>query len=101
MLLSWLSQRCTTLSLPHLSPAGWRGFNCIHPAKRFCTHTYRQWGFEPQRMPPNLPNTGADPNSMPYSRCAAGGLGWASHCFFVWLTACLVRRAGTAAGHDS
>ncbi|EFN59979.1 hypothetical protein CHLNCDRAFT_56485 [Chlorella variabilis] len=64
--------KASGISVARESRSGWRGFNCIHPAKRFCTHTYRQWGFEPQRMPPNLPNTGADPNSMPYSRCAAG-----------------------------
>ncbi|EFN56537.1 hypothetical protein CHLNCDRAFT_51514 [Chlorella variabilis] len=34
--------------------AGWMGFNCLHPMKRYCTHKHRQFGFEVSRVEPDL-----------------------------------------------
>ena len=33
--------------------AGWTGFNCIQPMKRYCTHKWREWGFETERTGPH------------------------------------------------
>ena len=35
-------------------PAGWTGFNCLHPMKRYCTHRFREFGFEVPRIEANL-----------------------------------------------
>ena len=45
---------CSALSGLCTCPAGWTGFNCLHPVKRYCTHVYREFGFEVPRVPPNL-----------------------------------------------
>ena len=45
---------CSALSGLCTCPAGWTGFNCLHPMKRYCTHVYREFGFEVPRVPPNL-----------------------------------------------
>lgn len=34
--------------------AGWTGFNCLHPMKRYCTHKHREYGFDVERVPANL-----------------------------------------------
>ena len=45
----------TRLPSPPVRPllAGWTGFNCLHPMKRYCTHKFRDWGFDPPRLEPN------------------------------------------------
>ncbi|KAL4452533.1 hypothetical protein ABPG75_008195 [Micractinium tetrahymenae] len=45
---------CSALSGLCSCPAGWTGFNCLHPMKRHCTHKYRDWGFEPPKLAPNF-----------------------------------------------
>jgi hypothetical protein len=68
-------------------PAGWRGFNCLHPQPRLCTHKHREWGFEVPRVPADLAIGIKDDESIPWqftrSHCAgevdaAGGPGRAA-----------------------
>ena len=55
-------------------PAGWRGFNCLHPMPRICTHKHRMWGFEVPRVPADLAIGIKDDDRKPWqftrSHCA-------------------------------
>ncbi|KAL4426069.1 hypothetical protein ABPG77_007865 [Micractinium sp. CCAP 211/92] len=65
---------CNALSGLCTCPAGWTGFNCLHPMKRYCTHKYRDWGFEPPKLAPNFTESNGPhaPNRFQntVSRCA-------------------------------
>lgn len=54
--------------------AGWTGFNCLHPQKRYCTHRFRMHGFDPPLLPPDLEEGIRSPDfwSLPFGRCAGG-----------------------------
>ena len=45
---------CDALSGLCTCPAGWMGFNCVFPFKRYCPQKYRQHGFDAPAQPPNL-----------------------------------------------
>ncbi|KAL4425009.1 hypothetical protein ABPG77_002894 [Micractinium sp. CCAP 211/92] len=63
---------CNALTGYCTCPAGWTGFNCLHPMKRHCTHTYTEWGFERFPQPANL-SLGLERESMwafPATHCA-------------------------------
>lgn len=45
---------CNALAGLCTCPAGWTGFNCLHPMKRYCTHKHREYGFDVERVPANL-----------------------------------------------
>lgn len=62
---SALTGRCTC-------SAGWTGFNCLHPMKRYCTHKYRENGFDVPRLEPDMAKGigGPSPNMFPRGRCA-------------------------------
>lgn len=73
---------CNALTGYCTCPAGWHGFNCLHPMKRYCTHTYTQWGFERFPQPANL-SLGLERESIwafPATHCAGGWIegqgGW-------------------------
>jgi hypothetical protein len=44
---------CSALTGLCTCPAGWTGFNCLHPMKRHCTHRHRRFGFEVPRLQPD------------------------------------------------
>ena len=44
---------CSALTGLCTCPAGWTGFNCLHPMKRHCTHRHRRFGFEVPRLEPD------------------------------------------------
>ncbi|KAL4447245.1 hypothetical protein ABPG77_007278 [Micractinium sp. CCAP 211/92] len=52
--------------------ASWRGFNCLHPMKRYCTHKYRTAGFEVPKVEPDLAAGigGPSMNMFPRGHCS-------------------------------
>lgn len=65
---------CAHHHLPLPRGAGWMGFNCLHPMKRYCTHKHRQFGFEVSRVEPDLA-AGMQAQTFwdfPTSHCAGG-----------------------------
>ncbi|PSC76549.1 exostosin-like glycosyltransferase [Micractinium conductrix] len=54
-------------------PAGWRGFNCVDPMKRYCTHKYRDAGFEVPLVPANLSAGVGGPHMNMFPRGHCGG----------------------------
>lgn len=45
---------CSALTGHCTCPPGWRGFNCLHPMKRYCANSFNYHGFERERQPPNV-----------------------------------------------
>lgn len=52
---------------------GWRGFNCVDPMKRYCTHKYRDAGFEVPLVPANLSAGVGGPHMNMFPRGHCGG----------------------------
>lgn len=60
-----------------LLPAGWTGFNCLLPLKRYCTSKYRLHGFDQGRQPPSWtpPGQEDDMDISPRSHCVGANWG--------------------------
>ena len=76
---------CSALSGLCTCPAGWTGFNCLHPMKRFCTHAWRAYGFEVPRLVPNLTAaSSAELSIEPRTHCA-GAAAAEAQLWLAWL----------------
>ncbi|KAL4425256.1 hypothetical protein ABPG75_009272 [Micractinium tetrahymenae] len=64
---------CSALTGLCTCPAGWTGFNCLFPMKRYCTHRYRHAGFEVPKLEANLSAGVGGPHINMFPRGHCGG----------------------------